>query len=59
MFQDNYTRLLVATGSVELHLAVEIIDLSEQGLVCQLLNDFPQEIMGAGEFLRTIGMPIE
>ena len=49
----------MATGSVELQPAVEIIDLSEQGLVCQLLNDFPQEIMGAGEFLRTIGMPIE
>ena len=49
----------MATGSVELQPAVEIIDLSEQGLVCQLLNDFPLEIMGAGEFLRTIGMPIE
>ena len=45
---ENLTKLLVATGSSQDLMTVEIIDLSDDNLSCEPLTDFPIDPYHAG-----------
>ena len=42
MFSGNFTKLLVSSGLID-EATVEIIDLSDENLVCKPLTNFPTD----------------
>ena len=48
---DNFTKILVATGANDGDTSVEIIDLSDENLVCESLTNLPMDAYGAGKAL--------
>ena len=47
---ENFTKLLVAAGSSQDLMTVEIIDLSDENLLCEPLTDFPIDPYQAGNY---------
>ena len=45
---ENFTKLLVAAGSSQDLMTVEIIDLSDENMICEPLTDFPIDPYQAG-----------
>ena len=57
MLTDNFTKLLIATGVQSRGhpvTTVEIIDLSDEKLICEALTSFPLEVRRAGETITVI-----
>ena len=52
VISDTFTKILVATGASLGDTRVEIIDLSDENLICQPLTNFPRDVQRAGEMPR-------
>ena len=51
VISDTFTKILVATGASLGDTRVEIIDLSDENLICQPLTNFPRDVQRAGEVI--------